>query len=190
LQGPGSPRRAGRLAWQLSVLCRRGGVRLDAARARDTPLVDDDLQALQREATFLDEAIMSRARSIAKRVTDARFGKGQRAPWMPGRFMNAEERAQLYPASFQIPTREERDALSPGDVAKLAFMIDRLPNGCDGERMWVKVTGVANEGARGIFFVGVLESKPLYLDLQPGVEVRFQAHQVLDIEREPAKVLS
>ena len=76
---------------------------------------------------------------------------------------------------FEIPSREEREDLWPGDLAKLVF--ERVSG--IGERLWVRVMNVMGEG----LYVGAVESSPLYDDLHRGDEVIFEAKNVAGITR-------
>ncbi|BEP16457.1 DUF2185 domain-containing protein [Acidothermaceae bacterium B102] len=64
---------------------------------------------------------------------------------------DAEALHALRPRSFFIPTRAERESLTPGDVAKLLFAVVAPAEGMPaGERMWVEVTEVTAGGYRGV----------------------------------------
>ncbi|MGH3362176.1 MAG: immunity protein Imm33 domain-containing protein [Nocardioides sp.] len=61
------------------------------------------------------------------------------------RLANSEARNEQAPRSFFIPPRSEREALRPGDYARLLFeLIDPSPADPGAERMWVQVLGVAD----------------------------------------------
>lgn len=70
--------------------------------------------------------------------------------------VSAEGRNAAYPSSFLIPSRNEREALVPGDGAKLLFDIQASENGIVMERMWVIVKSRTDQG-----YIGVLESDPV-----------------------------
>lgn len=72
------------------------------------------------------------------------------------RLANAEARHEEAPRSFFIPTRDEREALRPGDLAKLLFeVLSPTAGQPSGERMWVQV--VSKEAGR---YVGQLDNQP------------------------------
>jgi hypothetical protein len=79
------------------------------------------------------------------------------------------------------PDRVERGAIArlrPGDIAKLAFLIQPATTpGPTSERMWVEVASV--DGGR---LVGELTNQPVYLvDLRIGTEIAFEPRHVLDV---------
>ena len=74
--------------------------------------------------------------------------------------------------SFEIPSREEREDLWPGDLAKLVFMDV-------GERLWVRVTDVMGRGS----YVGSMVSRPLHSDRRMGGRIFFGPENVADIAR-------
>ena len=86
------------------------------------------------------------------------------------RLVDVEERAVRF-ATFEIPSREEREDLWPGDLAKLIFA-------GIGERIWVEVASVLDS-----VYVGTIESSPLYSELHRGDEIVFQPENVVDISR-------
>ena len=91
---------------------------------------------------------------------------------------DAEEIAQLYPATFEIPERSERESLRVGDFARLAFSA----RGCVPERMWVDVTQLRSDGS----CCGRLRNQPVgeigaFIELND--EVSFAANNVINIQR-------
>lgn len=97
------------------------------------------------------------------------------------RLADATELAAASP-DFEIPPAAERESLAPADFAKLLFLYpEQLPNGCNGERMWVRVYG-----RRAAYYFGELANKPQDPEragVQFGEVVGFDARHVLDIER-------
>lgn len=88
---------------------------------------------------------------------------------------------------FQIPPREARESLRPGDAAQLLFWIENpgedgsLERDC--ERMWVLV-----ERTVGDYFVGSLDNYPVTCDpesgpLFHGATVWFRAEHVINISQ-------
>ena len=94
---------------------------------------------------------------------------------LPGSFLaNVEERAGLH-KSFEIPTREEREDLWPGDLVKLVFETI-------GERLWVNVLTRSDEDcAKALPFQGVIESESLDTSVHKGDKVDFGPEHVADI---------
>lgn len=67
------------------------------------------------------------------------------------RIADGEAEAAAAPRSFFIPSREERESLRPGDLAKLLFeLIDPQAGQPGGERMWVEVVSSADGRYTGV----------------------------------------
>jgi hypothetical protein len=87
------------------------------------------------------------------------------------------------PDTFWLPDLEQREALQPGDLAKLVFCIsvDNDAQPVSVERMWVLVRGRVGE-----HYFGVLDNDPCAIEendeLWSGVEVPFAARHVIDID--------
>jgi hypothetical protein len=101
--------------------------------------------------------------------------------WM---LVSAEERHAAHPATFQIPSKTEREALVPGVAAKLLFHIETkdagrvIDRGVD--RMWVIVQAVGPDG-----YAGVLDSDPGHsegLNLHEGDVIVFGPEHVAAID--------
>lgn len=89
---------------------------------------------------------------------------------------NGEEAAAAS-ANFEIPEREEREAVQVGDQVKLRFVKKDVGMGPGGERMWVEVTKV-----RGKRFSGRLMNQPVVIeDLAYGDEVEFGPEHVIGL---------
>lgn len=92
--------------------------------------------------------------------------------------VNAEEEAQRYPTSFEIPSSECRESLKGNDRAKLIF---RDSVGC--ERMWVELTS-----ACGTLYTGKLINSPISLKgIQFGDKVEFGPEHVIDFMKIPCR---
>ena len=89
----------------------------------------------------------------------------------PWRLADVEERA-AGSKTFVIPSREEREDLWPGDLAKL--ILEGF-----GERLWVRVVDVLD----GCTYVGAMVSSPLGGDLRLGDRLVFGPEHVADISR-------
>jgi hypothetical protein len=89
---------------------------------------------------------------------------------------NAEERAQQYPSSFELPPEKERKNLKKGDYAKCIFVAPVPIRGLTGDRMWVQVK--RREGDR---YVGELANDPTIVDAKMGDEVAFGPEHVIMI---------
>ena len=89
----------------------------------------------------------------------------------PHRLADVEKR-HAESEAFEIPSREEREDLRPGDLAKLVF--EEI-----GERLWVRVTNVMVYKT----YVGTIESSPLYSDIHRGDEVVFMPENIADVEK-------
>lgn len=95
---------------------------------------------------------------------------------------NGEALHREAPETFWLPDLEQRDALQPGDLAKLVFRIS-LDSGEEPvavERMWVLVRGRAGE-----YYIGILDNNPSSIEendeLWSGTELPFAARHVIDI---------
>lgn len=64
-----------------------------------------------------------------------------------------------YPRTYLIPTQEEIDNIQIGMLVKLVFLMEKMENGCGGERMWVEVTERKDNA-----FSGVLTNAPCYIE--------------------------
>ena len=101
---------------------------------------------------------------------------------MDWRLANVEERAQAAPDTFAIPPLAEREALRPGDLAKLVFLDDEPGRGPGGERMWVEIDDVTIR--MDIAYGGVLRNSPVVVaGLSFGDRVRFGPEHIADFER-------
>ena len=95
---------------------------------------------------------------------------------------NGEEYHAAAPETFWIPPREEREALQPGDYAKLIFRIavDHEEDDISFERMWVLVRGRVDQT-----YFGILENEPDAIEeneeLWLGTELPFRPEHVIDI---------
>lgn len=93
---------------------------------------------------------------------------------------NAEELLQREDGVYWIPDADIRNALRPGDHAKVVFRghDQRLGDECI-ERMWVQT---AEGGVTG--YRGVLDNKPACeFGLKLGDEVRFGSENIVDVRR-------
>jgi hypothetical protein len=96
---------------------------------------------------------------------------------------NGEECHAQFPDTFWIPERAHREALYPGDYAKLIFQIslDDENDPVSVERMWVLVRERTADG-----YLGVLRNEPdaieendeLWLD----TELPFRPEHIIDIQ--------
>lgn len=94
------------------------------------------------------------------------------------RLGDGEVRHQHNPRTFFIPTRAEREAVKPGELAKLLFEIvdptDGMPSA---ERMWVKVSEVR----RGRY-IGELDNEPAALkSIEPGSRIEFGPEHIISL---------
>lgn len=85
------------------------------------------------------------------------------------------------PDTFFIPSREDIDFLVPGDVVKLIFEANGRTyglDGCNGERMWVKVTKI-----NGDSFEGKLSNHPaVWGNLYYGDKLKFTRKHIIDFD--------
>ena len=89
----------------------------------------------------------------------------------PPKLVDVESRASRH-KSFEIPSRDEREDLWPGDLAKV--ILDEV-----GEWIWVRVVDVMMD----CFYVGSVVSSPLYAGCQMGDRLVFSPENIAGIER-------
>lgn len=95
---------------------------------------------------------------------------------------DGEARHREAPDTFWLPELERREALQPGDLAKLVFRIsvDSEEQPVTVERMWVLV-----RERIGLHYLGVLANDPCSIEendqLWRGVEFPFEPRHVIDI---------
>jgi hypothetical protein len=101
--------------------------------------------------------------------------------------ISAEDRNAAHPETFQIPGREKRESLAPGDGAKLLFDIETREQGRvvdrGVDRMWVIVKARTERG-----YIGVLDSDPgtaENLRLREGDSITFGPEHIIDISTPP-----
>ena len=95
---------------------------------------------------------------------------------------SAEQRVADSDGKFEIPSRHERESLTPGDRCKLLFLFyveneeqERII-GC--ERMWVRID--CNDVGT---YQGILESDPIYSTvLEAGARITFGPEHIATIE--------
>lgn len=98
---------------------------------------------------------------------------------------------RAYPDTFEIPQVFVREALIPGDLAKLVFRIsvasEETPVAV--ERMWVIVTERTASG-----YMGVLDNEPTSItenaDFWRGAEVPFEPRHIIAVEAGDADTLA
>ncbi|QPQ54848.1 hypothetical protein IC614_11080 [Allosphingosinicella flava] len=87
------------------------------------------------------------------------------------------------PETFWLPDLEQREALQPGDYAKLIFRIavDKPGEPVAVERMWVLVRGRV-----GDHYFGILDNDPYAIEendeFWSGIELPFAARHVINID--------
>ena len=89
----------------------------------------------------------------------------------PPKLVDVESRASRH-KSFEIPSRDEREDLWPGDLAKV--ILDEV-----GERIWVRVVDVMMD----CFYVGSVVSSSLHAGCQMGDRLVFSPENIAGIER-------
>jgi hypothetical protein len=89
-------------------------------------------------------------------------------PWF---LDDAEARHAAHPDTFYIPELHERENIKPGQFAQLIFDSED-----GGERMWVKVTEVTENG-----YIGELNNDPIFLEIELGEPVAFEPRHVINI---------
>lgn len=96
---------------------------------------------------------------------------------------DGEVRHREAPETFWLPDLARREALQPGDLAKLIFRIsvENPDQPVAVERMWVLV-----QGRIGEHYFGVLDNDPYAMnendEFWSGIELPFAARHVIDID--------
>ena len=94
--------------------------------------------------------------------------------------LDGDEQHARHPETFWMPPLAERQSLQPGDLVKLVFLGEPVP-----ERMWVRVLSGEPEGS----YYGTLINTPLGLEgIDYGDEVFFSASHVIDFESAEAGI--
>jgi hypothetical protein len=83
--------------------------------------------------------------------------------------------ASLNPDTFEIPPLLKRLNLKAGDLVKLGFLLEPMP-----ERMWVQITEVWSDG-----YVGRLRNQSVSDEMAFDELVTFEPRHVLDIVKPP-----
>ncbi|NCA94253.1 MAG: DUF2314 domain-containing protein [Sphingobacteriia bacterium] len=95
---------------------------------------------------------------------------------------NVETRNATHPDTFEIPSRDAREALRPGDLVKVIGA-----NKGGAERFWVKVTEARPSGR----YVGALDNRLVCFALPAGALIAFGPEHVACImtrDRAPGPV--
>ncbi|MBY0618801.1 hypothetical protein [Sphingomonas ursincola] len=104
---------------------------------------------------------------------------------------NGEEYHRAAPETFWIPSREAREGLHPGDLAKLIFRIsvDDEDEPFAFERMWVLVRERIDHG-----YLGILDNDPCSVaendDFWSGIELPFGPQHVINIDERDDKTIA
>jgi hypothetical protein len=85
---------------------------------------------------------------------------------------NVETRNATHPDTFEIPTRAAREALRPGNLAKVIITDED-----DAERFWVKVT----QNIPGGRYVGTIQNHLICFEVPLGEPIEFGPEHVADI---------
>lgn len=100
--------------------------------------------------------------------------------------VDGEERAVQHPKTFRIPTKERREGVRRGQLAKVLFETS-VPckegrfKGATGERMWVRIASVKIENGK-VSFAGHLTNVPAFLPMKRGDGIAFEPRHVIDID--------
>ena len=85
------------------------------------------------------------------------------------------ERNETHPDTFWIPSKEDKNSLTIGNMVKLGF----LDKDGIGERMWVLITQKDEDS-----FKGTLANHPVFLKLDYDDEVSFKSKHIIDFIKE------
>lgn len=115
-------------------------------------------QVPPEEVRLRDEAFKARKLKAAQEVV-----------LVDGEFMHATH------DTFWMPDLDDRENLPTGESVQLIFT-----DGHASERMWVEVAAQAEDGS----YLGLLMNTPVYLPLDPGCSIHFEAKHVIQIHCE------
>jgi hypothetical protein len=88
--------------------------------------------------------------------------------------LDAEGQHREAPRTFSIPRRAVREALVPGDLVKLLFVVEPPVGSVTVERIWVEVVEANADG-----YVGRLANRAAFVTgIEPGDRVRFAPEHV------------
>ncbi|WP_439876063.1 immunity protein Imm33 domain-containing protein [Bacillus mycoides] len=91
---------------------------------------------------------------------------------------NVYELNKEAPYTFYLPSSKILGKLKVGDLVKLIFVTkSEEDDGFHGERMWVEITEMNEEG-----FIGKLDNEPYRLSLKIGDEISFGVENICDTE--------
>ncbi|QYR24157.1 DUF2185 domain-containing protein [Paenibacillus sp. sptzw28] len=103
---------------------------------------------------------------------------------MAWELVSVYERNRETPYTFYVPSSLVIESLAIGDLVKLIFVSDDEHDDYSGERMWVELTQITDEG-----FKGILTNQPIYIsDLNLGDEIDFSADHICDTLLEDPEV--
>lgn len=102
-------------------------------------------------------------------------GKPRQTRWQ---LADAVARHALTPETFPIPSSRQIGFLQVNDLVKLVFESREETTGLVGERMWVTITDITENG-----FVGILSNDPIVWEgyLHNGQMIHFSTHHIIDI---------
>ena len=84
------------------------------------------------------------------------------------------ERNRAAPYTFEIPSKEERESVQPGNYAKIIV----LPKNNPGERIWVKVISKLSNGR----YLGSFANDPIFFKAKYEDEVIFREYNIAAID--------
>lgn len=90
--------------------------------------------------------------------------------------MDGVEQNRLYPDTFPIPTRMDKDRIKPGDFVKAGFLGE---GNMSTERLWVLVTEVDAGTIRG-----TLANEPVMVSAKFGDLVEMEFRHIIEIQEE------
>jgi hypothetical protein len=88
---------------------------------------------------------------------------------------DGEETAAEHPDTFWMPPAVERWNCTLGDLVQIIF---RNRHNARSERMWLEIVEILDRRYRGR-----LRNLPLFIELDPDVEVEFGPEHVIDIRK-------
>jgi hypothetical protein len=101
---------------------------------------------------------------------------------MEWKLIDAQQRAAEHPDTFKVPSATELDKIAVSSVVKIGVEFELLPNGCNGERFWVRVRRVGGAVLQGV----VVDDLVFHLNnLGMGSFINFERRNVMAIWIDP-----
>lgn len=103
---------------------------------------------------------------------------------MTWKLVSVHERNKETPYTFYVPSKQLIEKLAVGDQVKLIFESDDEHESYSGERMWVEIMDISENG-----YEGVLTNQPVYIrNLSLGQAIQFGTEHICDTLHEDPEI--